>query len=63
MVQNCKGEFIKKINNYQMTLINTKNNNKYHDHIITSMHAHPRCLQWKGHPLTIQKYALALQKI
>ena len=39
MVQNCKGEFIKKINNYQMTLINKKNNNKYHDHIQLSINS------------------------
>ena len=31
--QNCKGEFIKKeTNNYQITIIGKRNNNKYHAH-------------------------------
>ena len=39
-VQNCKGEFIiKETNNYQMTIISKRNNNKYHDHTQLSINS------------------------
>ena len=40
MVQNCKGDFImKKMNNYQMTIISKRNNNKYHNHTQLSINS------------------------